>query len=494
MRNYWKYLLGTVLVATVLVMSACGGNGDDDTPAATDPPVQTEAPDVTPPDNNATVETPPEPTEPPRDLGGIEIIVGNWFDNSCTETFDFAGAAITERLLWEHRAYLEEKHNFRIINRRMAGWADVRDMIPDMLAAGSREVHVWTMEPAWFLGLVGDGAFAPIPASVFEADTGIDWSHAHINMSIRNGNIFGWNQGVQFNGGIYFNMRLFEEAGLPRDYLFQLQDRGEWDWDNFLRVARIIQSEIGFDAEGNINVFPLTTFHQDFFLQAMPSNNAGVVGIDPETGHFINTSNSPEFFETLQFMFQLRDEMLAMHEMDVDGEWDVFVDLFNAGRGAMRSAGHYVATSIRDNLADDWGFVAFPRGPSAPWDGHMGELVGNFHAIPHVFDADEVDRIMYALTLWNAPLPDSEPDDWMIGEFARHNQPQSITETMINYTRNPEWQRMRVHAIMPVAASFGDSFAFRVWTGENTPASVLEEAQAVWNDYIARSNQMLFGD
>ena len=427
-------------------------------------------------------------------MGGIEIIIGNWFSNNCTETFDFAGASITDRMLWEHRAYLEQKHNFRIIERRVANWGDTRDMIPDMLATGSREVHIWTLEPAWFLGLVGDGAFAPIPQSVFDVPSGVNWSQAHIDLSRRNDNIHGFAQGAQFTGGIYWNMRLFEEAGMPRDYPFQLQQRGEWTWDNFLRVARTIQQEIGFDAEGNITIFPLTTFHQDFFLQAMPSNNAAVVGVDPETGHFINTTNTPEFLETLQFMFQLRDEMLAMHENDVDGDWDVFVDLFNAGRGAMRSAGHYVATSVQENLMDDWGFVAFPRGPSAPWDGHMNEVVGNFFAIPHVFNAQEVDDIMYAFTMWNAPLPGSEPDDWMIGEFTRHNQERSVTETMVNWTRNPEWQRMRVHAILPVAMPFGDQFAFRVWTGENTPGSVLEEAQAVWNNDIERANFMLFGD
>ena len=495
MRNLWKYLLGVVLLAFVLVMSAC--NNNDDPPEANDPVVT--QPTDAPADNNepgGDDPAPPVATEPPRDLGGIVITVGNWFSNECTETFDFAGASITERMLWEHRAYLEEKHNFRIINRRMAGWGDTRDMIPDMLATGSREVTVWTLQPDWFLSLVGDGAFAPIPAHFFEADTGINWNHALIDMSIRNDNIHGWAQGTSFSPGVYFNMRLFEEAGMPRDYLFQLQERGEWDWDAFLRVSRTIQSQIGFDAEGNITVFPLTAFHSDVFRAALMSNNARTVGLCPDTGHFINTTNEPEFVETLQFMFQLRDEMLAMHEMDVDGEWDVFIDLFNAGRGAMRVAGHYVASGqILPNLGDDWGFVAFPRGPSAPWDGHMSAGGGgNYNAIPHVFSPEEVDAIMYAMTLWNAPLPGSEPDDWMIGEFARHNQPRSVTETMVNWTRNPEWQRMDIESVLPISIPFGPQFAWRVWNEQHTPASVLEEAQAVWNDYISRANNMLFGD
>jgi ABC-type glycerol-3-phosphate transport system substrate-binding protein len=124
----------------------------------------------------------------------------------------------------------------------------------------------------------------------------------------------------------------------------------------------------------------------------------------------------------------------------------------------------------------------------------MNDVVGNFHAIPHVFTPEEVCKIMYAFALWHRPLPDAEEDDWMLNYFAIHPERRSVTETMANWTRNPQWQRIRTHAIMPVNIEVGARFAFRVWTGENTPASILEEAQQILNEDIARANQMMFGD
>ncbi|MCL2190193.1 MAG: extracellular solute-binding protein [Defluviitaleaceae bacterium] len=490
MKKIVKIFAALVLMAFVATFSACGGGSD--TPDPTPTPAAT--PPAAPGNGGGGQQAQaPEPTPPPRDLGGIEVVIGQWHQNHCTETFDFAGADILTRMAWEERAYLEQKHNFRVIYRRMGNWDTVRDMIPDMLAAGSREIQVWQLAPAWFLGLVGDGAFAPVPDEYLtpELTGGTPWRAGHTELGRRNGNAHGFAQGAVATAGIYFNMRLFEEAGFPREYLFDLQAAGNWTWDNFLRVARAVQQ---FDAEGNITIWPLTTFHQDFFQSAMPSNNASPVSIDPVTGRFINTTMTREFQETLEFMFQLRDEMLAMHEMDVDGEWDAFRTMFAEGRGAMRAASSYVATEIFENLADEWGFVAFPRGPSAPWDGHMNEVMGDFMAIPHVFNAQEVSDIMYALSLWYRPLPDSEPDDWKIEEFARHRHPRSVDETMALYTRNTEWQRVREWATLPININFGDNFAFRVWTGEHTPAIVTEEAQPVIDDIIARSNTQLFGN
>jgi ABC-type glycerol-3-phosphate transport system substrate-binding protein len=495
MRKHWKLLLSTLLAVLVLALTACSGNGNegaggDTTPAPT--------PTAQPTGGNGGGDQPvATPTPPPRDLGGIEIVIGDWFtlpENSCTESFNFAAAGVLDRMRWEDRAYLEQRHNFRIRQVRMGNWNWAQDNIPLMLREGSREVHVWTMEPQWFLSQVGGGAFAPIPEQTFHdttAEHGINWIWATINAGRIGGNLYSFNQGHHFAAGVYFNMRLFEEAGLPRDYPFLLQQRGEWTWDNFLRVARTIQRR---DAEGNITVWPITSFHQEVFRHALPSNNASIVSIDPETGRFVNTTNAPEFFEVLYFLVQMREEMLAMHEMDIDGEWNFFVDQFNLGNGAMRVAGHYVATEIQANLQDPWGFVAFPRGPSAPWNGHMAEVTGNFFAIPHVFSPEEVDKIMYAFALWHRQLPGTEPDDWKIGEYLRHYDRRSVDETMVYWTRNPEWMRLRVPDVMPVNIRVGDNFAFRVWTGENTAASILEEAQLVLNEYVARSNVMLFGN
>jgi hypothetical protein len=148
----------------------------------------------------------------------MEIVIGSWFDSTCTETVDLSAASIFERMRWEDRMDLEVIHDFRIRHVQMGDWGTVRDMLPLELAAGNRDVHVWIMEAAWFNTLVRDNAFAPLKPEHFTDAFGINWNAGVAEVATIEGTQYAWSAGVDFGGGIYFNMRLFEEAGLPRAY------------------------------------------------------------------------------------------------------------------------------------------------------------------------------------------------------------------------------------------------------------------------------------
>jgi len=487
-----RILLPAILLALVLAFAACGGgNGDtegqDEQPAA-DTQAETDA--------NDTQEEEVDPGPPPRDLGGIEIVIANWWSEYCTETADPQTFAGRERL--EDRRMLEELHNFRIREVRWGSWDDVRDNHPLRLATGYREVHVWVLEPSWYATVALRGLLAPIPETVFTEGRGADmnWhdeSMAYARMfADADGYTLGFTQGFgETAGGVYFNMRLFEEAGLPRDYPFILQAEGRWDWENFTRVARLLTRDTTGD--GINDTFALATFHQDFLPRAIVSNGAAIVDICSDTGRFINASQTPEFYEALAWVVQLREEGLAMHEDDIGGEWNFFVEQFNNGHAAMRAGGSYIAgAQVNPNLADDWGFVAFPMGPRAT--GHYSFMSQNLMAIPAAFDADEVDKIMYAFTLWNRPLGVDEEgadDDWKFEQLPNHNQIRSIEETMALHTRNQDLQRTPFHSLVPGGFTIGDGFAFRVWTGEFDAQTILEEVQLVWNETLERANESL---
>jgi hypothetical protein len=303
---------------------------------------------------------------------------------------------------------------------------------------------------------------------------------------MRDGNPYGFAHGTEMAGGIYFNMRLFEEAGLERDLPFRLQAEGNWTWDTFTDILRQLQRD---DGTGIIETWPLTTFNSDFLMRALASNGASFASVDPATGNFVNTTQSIEFLEALQWVVSLRDEMLAMHEDDVGGEWDVYRQMFNDGNGAVISGGNYVAGArINPNLVDDWGFVHFPVSPrmneTHAWVNH------NINAIPHFFSQDEISDIMFALQLWIRPLEDDDPNDWIFANYVNHRDPRSVDETMVNYTNVPALQSMPAHAMMPgLGNTLGELFAWRVWSG-NEPAVIVEEAQLVWQAFLDRVNEM----
>lgn len=494
-----KILIIVALLAFALAFVACGGSDDNDaneqttvetgnqTTTETTTPTETGGGDTTP-----VVDEGP----PPRDLGGIEINIATWWTEYDTDTEDPDTFAGRERLA--DRRMLEELHNFRIREVRFGSWDDVRDNHPLQFMTGNTEHHIWVLQPDWYASLALRGLLAPIPQTFFTEGVGgtMTWHEETMDFvrmySSDASYLTGFTQGFgESAGGVYFNMRLFEEAGLPRDYPFQLQAEGRWNWDEFTRIARLLTRDTTGD--GINDTFALATFHQDFLPRALVSNGAAIVSVCPDTGRFINTSQTPEFYEALAWVVQLREEGLVMHEDDIGGEWNFFIEVFNNGGAAMRVGGSYIAgAQVNPNLTDDWGFVAFPMGPRAT--GHYSFMSQNLMAIPSAFSEEEIEKIMYAFMLWNRPLgidEDGDDDDWMFEEMPNFRDIRSIEETMALYTRNTDLQRTPFHALVPGGFSVGDGFAFRVWTGEFDAQTILEEVQLVWNETLTRANEQL---
>jgi ABC-type glycerol-3-phosphate transport system substrate-binding protein len=498
MKKGLRILLPVILLAALVTFAACGGGNNETTP--TPPPEEAGTNNVADAGAQApspvTPEPEPDPGPPPRDLGGIEILIANWWSEYDTDTADPDTFAGRERLA--DRRMLEERHNFRIREVRFGSWDDVRDNHPLLFATRNTDHHVWVLQPDWFASLALRGLLAPIPMTYFTEGTGaemnwhqetMDWARMY---SSDPSYITGFTQGFgETAGGVYFNMRLFEEAGLPRDYPFTLQAEGRWDWDNFTRVARQLTRDT--DGDGVNDTFALATFHQDFLPRAIVSNGGAIVSICPDTGRFINTSQTPELYEALAWVVQLREEGLAMHENDIGGEWNFFIEMFNNGGAAMRAGGSYIAgAQINPNLIDDWGFVAFPKGPRA--QNHYSFMTQNLMAIPAAFSPEEVDKIMYAFMLWNRPLgidEEGEDDDWKFEQMPNFRDMRSIEETMVWYTRNAAFQRTAFHALVPGGFPVGEGFAWRVWTDEFDAQTILEEVQLVWNEVLERANEDL---
>ncbi|MCL2372152.1 MAG: extracellular solute-binding protein [Defluviitaleaceae bacterium] len=478
-RNFVKVAAVATLLVGALAFTACGGGAADDTTPDTPPPAVTGNETAAPtPDAGNDVEVVEADA---RDLGGQHFVIGNWWGYWHVDTFEPQTEEAEERLF--DRIDIMERYNFTMEERRMGGWGEVRDMIPLQIMAGSRDVHIWHMEGAWFGTMQQQNLFAPLREEYFDPVTGINWHRGTIDASRRGGTPHAFATGVVPGGGVYFNMRLLEEAGLDPELPFDLQLAGDWTWDTFMDIARAATRDL--DGDGVPDTWGIATFGQDFLQRALRSNDARYVDMDAD-GRFINSTNTPEFLEALTWANNLGDEGVTMPEPEGMG-WDFFVAAFNNGMAAMRAAGDYVAGAhVNPNLADPWGFVAFPRGPRA--DTHLMDGNMNFQAVPANFSEEEVDDIFFVLHRWIRPLPGfDDPLGWQAGAFASHYHPRSVTETMTMFTRNPALMSPAFVHLVPGGMPHGPEFGWRIWHG-NDPAVILEEAQPRWNEYLARAN------
>lgn len=484
MKKNWKILLPTLLFV-VFAFTACGGGGE--TPPPTAAPVGggnggADAPADAPP---ATVDVDLGPPE--RDLGGFEINIATWFEENCTRTVEPTTAS--ERVRWDHRRAMEERYNFTMRYVRAGTWHEYRDNVLTDILAGNRAHQIWVLEPGWFSTGHNQGLFAPIPLSHFDDPFGITWNRSILDNSMRNGLPHAFASGLEMGGGVYFNMRLLEEAGHDRYLPFQLQEAGDWTWDTFTNLARTLS--IDHDDDGIIDTFAISTFHTEFLAHALASNNATFTSVDPETGRYVNATNTDNFRDAIEWMVQLRQERLSLHEEDVGGQWDAFVDVFNRGDGAMRIGGVYLAGNIFPVLEDPFGFVAFPRGPRVD-SGHTAWVSQDFNAIPHFYTEEEVDKIMFAFQRWVQPLEDDDPDDWVVDALDNHHAMESVLETMMNFSRNPEYHVMPAHLLLPINQhALDDLFAWRVWVDGNDPSVIVEEGSLQWQAILDDINAQM---
>ena len=84
-------------------------------------------------------------------------------------------------------------------------------------------------------------------------------------------------------GGIYFNKRLLEEAGITADSIYELQENGEWTWDKFEELCSQVQADT--DNDGVIDRYAMVNFRSTFYNEAVASNYGDYIAMD-DKGNF----------------------------------------------------------------------------------------------------------------------------------------------------------------------------------------------------------------
>ena len=478
-RKFLSLLLVALLVASVLMVPACSNNNDDPTPpAVTNQSDPAPTPAQTTDNNDPATETPEAPA---RDLGGMVITIGNWWGGYDTDTYEPNTLEGEARLL--DRIYIQERYNFTMREVQLGGWGEIQELATMSIIAGDPAASIFILQPDWFAAMNAQGMFAPLDFVDFADTTDYTWNQTIIDATRVNGVPYGWTREIQQGGGVFYNMRLFEEAGLDRYLPFDLQARGEWTWDKFVEISHQLTRDINND--GINDTWAMATFSSDILPLALASNRAQYIGRD-ENGNFYNATNTPQFMEALSFVNSLQHEIGILMPQPPDSEWNWFDHAFHNGQVAMRTSGEWAASGINDNLDDDFGFVTFPVGPSGDTHRFMGNA--NVFCIPSTFSPEEVEAIMFAYMLWQRPLPGfDDPDGWKAGRYLVHSTPRSVDETIALFSRDGSRMSPAFHGWIP-AFEEGPNFSWRMWHEGSDPAQIVEEAQQRLNEWIADAN------
>ena len=488
--------LAVSLAAVMAVgsMAACGSKDDqgaDPTQAADPTAAPTEAPVV------GGEDTPAEPTEAPvedaytvrvdengnvYDLGGMEIVIRDWW---ATGNRDRNNAYDEAR--WDYIEWAEETYNFTIREEAIGDWGSNPQDFVDYATTGGDENYVFTLRQcgavvsAMNSGLMYD--LSTLDCLDFSEEK---WS-SNVHLLMQKGSAYYGMRGTdpEPRGCMYFNKRLLQEAGVNPEDLYTWQENGEWTWEKFEEICAKVQRDT--NADGVTDIWAMVQQGAEFHKQAVFANGGSFIDKDAN-GQFFNDLESAETIEALNWTIRMRNT----YEMPQPegSNWDYFVAEFQNGSAVFLTDQVYRAGTLIGSMADEYGCVVFPKGPSA--DDYIGFYEDNVYVIPACYDEDKAWKIAFAYDLYTEPVPGFEDaDTWKASYYGNFHDTESVDLTLQRLVNGGSL----MHHLMVAGIDLGNDILYNIGTANNeegqvyTPAQKAEELREAWNAYINDANK-----
>jgi len=418
---------------------------------------------------------------PPGSLRGMEIVIGNYWADYDTNTFQPRTESEERQLEWRRK--LQADHGFRMRERNIASWNEMPQVAATSIMAGRPAAHVFMLQADWAMSLYKQNLLFPLNTArnvnLTARSPLVEWNRLVIDTFT-----FGRNQyafqigygGSLHSSVIFFNKRLFEEAGLPRDYPYTLQANNQWTWDKFLEICKQLTRDTR--NTGVFDTYALPADLSTYILDAIVASNGALYVDRDRNGRLVNATGRPEFLEALQFAIRLQRENV-MKPRPEGTNWDWYKGEFSDGRVAMRIETEYVRNEL-GNMVDDWGMVLPPRGPRAR--NYVVFTSENVMVIPSTFNRDQAEAIMWAVQAWNI----SVDANWRIPLYPFFRDRRAVDETM-RIIRDPARQVWKHHIFVP-GLNRG-AIAWEMWWFDGEPAQLIESVSNNWNLRIEDANE-----
>lgn len=484
--------MAAALAATMAIgMTGCGGNGDS----------SSSAPSSSTPSESKQESTPaPEETTPSTeeeavgaytlrkdengnvyDLDGMEVIIRDWWYQE-TEPQNAMDEAREEYLDWA-----QETYHFTVKRQAISTWADVPTDFVNYATAGDDNNYLFVLRTGAELQAAMDAELMYDLATLDCLDfSEPKWVSGVHNLYSKNGKIYCMRgEEPEPRGGIFFNKRLLTEAGIDPEQIYELQENMEWTWDKFEELCEQIYADT--DNDGVIDRWPIITFNDSFYNEAVFSNNGDYVGM--ENGKYVNKLESAETLDALNWA---RSMLTKYRKPDPEGaNWDYWATGFINGEAAFLADEAYNAAPYNPEdtsagkwaaMKDDFGFVCFPMGPKA--SDYTNIYNDNVFAIPACYDADRAWKIAFVYDLYTEPTPGFEDQSASLSSYySKFRDMESVDYTIKRMLTNG---RVTYHSLIG-GLDMGNDLLWK-FQDDNTPAQQAEAIRNTWDAYIAKAN------
>jgi len=418
---------------------------------------------------------------------GMDITIGNWWADYDINTRKPQNDR-DEKIL-EQRKKLLKENGVTIREKAVTDWNGMQQKAVISTMSGKPDAQVFLLQPNWAMAMRARGLLAPLPNTIKDPKPigkgylPVEFNQPAIESFTFDGKPYAFSVGINLNNFqvLFFNKRLFREAGLDPNLPYNMQKAGTWTWAEFLNICKKLTRDINND--GKIDTYALPMDLSTEILDAIiSSNGATYVDKDPKTGKFVNATGRPEFLEALQFAIRLKTEGV-LKPRPANSNWDWYKSEFIDGKVAMRIDESWVANSDSAELTkmkDDWGMVLFPKGPKSST--YRVYSRDNLMVIPATYKSADVEKILWAVALWYTPVD----DDWKSSQYNYFRDSRAVDETLV-YARDPKLAMIKYFSYIN-GLERGD-IAWNMWYHEGEPAQLIESVSQDWNTKINEANK-----
>lgn len=457
--------MGLCVVLTVGTLTGCGGNekaGSDKGSSA-----------------NKEGESKSAEKKTFEDLGGMDIIIGDWYteaDTLADRTDEFGKK---QNQYWEE---IQKQYNFTIKRDAVYSYTDAKKDYVNSVMANNPKFQLYYLyqefvsEPL-MKGLMYD--LSTLPEFNFDEEK---WNPTVKElMSIGDG-IWGMSPENEPRGGIFYNKRLFKEAGINEEEPYELQASGEWTWDKFEEYCKKLTKDT--DGDGKTDQYAMASFSKYYLPMCAANNNATFVSRNKD-GKYENAITTSEFKNAMNWGVDLIKKGYIQPKPE-NAAWDWYKAAFRDGESAMQTAEVYEISAFAD-MEDDWGFVMFPYNQDTKDATNKTTPNDNIVVMPSCFDADTAEKIAFAYDLYTEPVEGYTPEEQVLEKYyTQFRDDRAVDETISMMLQ----QEHKSTSYLPMISEidYGD-FCYSVYAMATTPAKKIEELSAKWGSQIDKVNK-----
>ncbi|MBR5344977.1 MAG: hypothetical protein IK127_04055 [Clostridia bacterium] len=405
------------------------------------------------------------------DFGGATIYIYDYWsgDGARNENPNEEQAA-----QYAYRDWLEETYNCKLVQMQKGDWGSQITEFTNFVSAPDYSYYtLWIIEPGSVSAAMKQGYFASWNNDLIDLSED-KWNKATSDRMSKGGEVYGVYTGAtEPRGMLYFNKKVLADAGIDYNTIYDMQKDGTWTWAAFEDLCK--QLTYDADNDGVYDVYALIGSGDDFYMLSVV-NNGGAM-FSSVDGKLTPTMNSDVALEALNWAKSVWTTYGA--PAPEGANWDWYKDAWKQGYCAFymyQGYGGFNDNSEMADMADPWGAVMFPVGPSGDTYKHISS--DNITVIPAIYDAETTAKLTFIYDMWTRPTPGFDDEYGWIGNKYNYTDARAVDETYAMMRENE-------HAVGNLCLNLGTQNDVLgqplLWQlGGNDPASLIDANMASW--------------